>query len=149
MTRTNAALISVAALLAVAFSAVPTAASEGYSSVTALTGDPAAPGSLESDGYSTVAGLTGDPAADGNPVAEPSVGSGEFSSVTALTGDPAASGTVSQPVQPPSVQVRYDGGFDWGDALIGALGACGIFALAFAGARTVARHRRATAEPRV
>jgi hypothetical protein len=66
--------------------------------------------------------------------------------VTALTGDPIADRS-TQPSH--SVAAGNEGGFDWGDALIGALVASGLLGLAFVGARSVARHRRATAEPPV
>jgi hypothetical protein len=140
MTRTNPVLISVFAIVAMAFAAVPAAASDGYSSVTALTGDPATERSNGSDISSSVTALTGDPAA------EQSNQSGTYSSVTALTGDPAAE---RSPQPSPSVDVTDEGGFDWGDALIGALVGSGLLTLAFVGARSVARHRRAAAEPRV
>jgi hypothetical protein len=160
MTRTNTVLIAVLATAAMAFAAAPAIASDGYSSVTALTGDPATERSNGSDISSSVTALTGDPAAEqsnqsgsyssvasltGDPATERSNPDG-FSSVTALTGDPAANQS-PQPVS--SVEVTDEGGFDWGDALIGALIGSGLLGLAFVGARSVARHRRAAAEPRV
>jgi hypothetical protein len=140
MTRTNTFLISVVAMATMAFATAPAMASDGYSSVAALTGDPAAEQSTPSDGYSSVTALTGDPAT------ERSVPPEGYSSVTSITGDPAADGI--QP-SPPAISAQDDGGFDWGDALIGAAVASGLLGLAFVGARSVARHRRATAEPRV
>jgi hypothetical protein len=140
MTRTSTALISTLAILASAVAAVPAVASQGYSSVTALTGDPAAEQSNQSDTYSSVTSLTGDPATESS--ARPD----GYSSVTALTGDPAAN---RSPQPSPSVDETDEGGFDWGDALIGALVGSGLLALAFVGARSVARHRRAAAEPRL
>jgi hypothetical protein len=140
MTRTNTFLISVVAMVAMAFAAAPAMASDGYSSVTALTGDPATERSGQPDGYGSVTALTGDPAT------ERSARPDGYSSLTSITGDPAAGGS-TQPS--PSIDVRNDGGFDWGDALIGALVASGLLGLAFVAARSVARHRRAAAEPRV
>jgi hypothetical protein len=140
MTRTNTFLISVVAMVAMAVAAAPAMASDGYSSVTALTGDPATERSGQPDGYSSVTALTGDPATESS--ARPD----GYSSVTSITGDPAAGGS-TQPS--PSIDVRNDGGFDWGDALIGALVASALLGLSFVGARSVARHRRAAAEPRV
>jgi hypothetical protein len=140
MTRTNTFLISVAAMVTMAFAAAPVMASDGYSSVTSLTGDPATERPSSSDGYSSVVSLTGDPATErsGQPDG--------YSSVTALTGDPATDGIQSST---PSINAQDEGGFDWADALIGAAVASGLLGLAFVGARSVARHRRAAAEPRV
>jgi hypothetical protein len=161
MTRTNTVLISVLAMAMMGFAAAPTIASDGYSSVTALTGDPATERSKGSDISSSVTALTGDPAAEqstpsgdgssvaaltGDPATERSAQSDGYSSVTALTGDPAAG---QSPQSSPSIEVRNESGFDWGDALIGGLIASGLLGLAFVAARSVARHRRAAAEPRV
>jgi hypothetical protein len=161
MTRTNTVLISVLAIVAMAFAAVPAAASDGYSSVTALTGDPATEQSSHPGISSSVASLTGDPAAvpaaasdgyssvaalTGDPATERSAQPDGYSSVTSITGDPAADAV---PPSQPSINAQEEGGFDWGDALIGAAVASVMLALAFVGARSVARHRRATAEPRV
>jgi hypothetical protein len=138
MTRTNSFLISAVAMVALAFAAAPAMASDGYSSVTALTGDPATERSSEPAG--TVTALTGDPAT------ERSAPSDSYSSGASLTGDPAADGIQSPS---PSITAHDEGGFDWGDALIGAAVASGLLGLAFVGARSVARHRRAATEPRV
>jgi hypothetical protein len=138
MTRMNTFLISVVAMVTMAFAAAP--AMGDYSSVTSLTGDPATERPSSSDGYSSVSSLTGDPATE-----RPSSSDG-YSSVTALTGDPATDGIQSSS---PSVNAQSESGFDWGDALIGAAVASGLLGLAFVGARSVARHRRAAAEPRV
>jgi hypothetical protein len=139
MTRTNTFLISVVAMVAMAFTAVPAMALD--SSVASLTGDPAAPQSTSSSGYSSVTALTGDPATERS--AQPD----GYSSVASLTGDPAADGVPPSPSI--SVDAQDESGFDWGDALIGGVVASGLLGLAFVGARSVARHRRATAEPRV
>jgi hypothetical protein len=48
----------------------------------------------------------------------------------------------------PVVEVREGDGFDWFDALIGALIASGLTLITLVAGRTVARHRRATAESR-
>jgi hypothetical protein len=138
MTRMNTFLISVVAMVTMAFAAAP--AMGGYSSVSSLTGDPATERPSSSDGYSSVSSLTGDPATE-----RPSSSDG-YSSVTALTGDPATDGIQSST---PSMNAQDESGFDWVDALIGAAVASGLLGLAFVGARSVARHRRAAAEPRV
>jgi hypothetical protein len=145
MTRTNSALISVLAIVVMAFAAAPAMASDGYSSVTALTGDPGSQQSNSTGNYNTVSALTGDQAS--NQSVQPHQQSAQpqgHSSVTALTGDRSP-----QPVSSPSINTQDNGGFDWGDALIGALVASGLLGLAFVAASSVARHRRAAAEPRV
>jgi hypothetical protein len=58
-----------------------------------------------------------------------------------------SSGT-SQPQPVPVVETRGGDGFHWGDALIGALIASLLLLASLAAARSVARHRRATAESR-
>jgi hypothetical protein len=140
MTPTNKIIISVVAALALALPALPAAASDGYSSVNALTGDPGTEQSIPSDGYTSVNAVTGDSGK------QQSLQPGGYSSVNAITGSGSDQSPHSLPS--PSVEVREESGFDWGDALIGALVASGLLAFAFVGARSVARHRRATAEPR-
>jgi hypothetical protein len=167
MTRTNSALISVLAIVVMAFAAAPAMASDGYSSVTALTGDPGIQQSNSTGDYKTVSALTGDQAS--NQSVQPDQQSAQpqgHSSVTALTGDPGTERSVQpaegyssltaitgdrspQPVPSPSIEAQDEGGFDWGDALIGALVASGLLGLTFAAASSVARHRRTAAEPRV
>lgn len=139
MTRTNSALISVLAILAVAFAATPAVASETFSTVNALTGDQTVQ-PYESKGYSSVNAITGGSSADQPAQPKP------HSSVNSITG---GSATDVSPQPSRLVDVREDGGFDWGDALVGALVASGLLGLAFVAARSVARHRRAATEPRV
>jgi hypothetical protein len=167
MTRTNTTLISVLATVAMAFAAAPAIASDGYSSVNALTGDPGIKKSNSSGEYNSVNAVTGDQTS--NQSAQPTKQSAPpqgYSSVTALTGDPGSEQSVQppqahssltaitgdqplQPVSSSSISAEDGSGFDWGDALIGALVASGLLGLSFVGARSVARHRRAAAEPRV
>ena len=167
MTRKNTVLVSVFAMLAMAFAAAPAMASDGYSSVTALTANPGIEQSNATGDYRSVNAVTGDQVS--NQSVQPSKQSAQsqaHSSVTALTGDPGTEQSVQpaeghssltaitgdQPLQPissPSINAGDEGGFDWGDALIGALVASGLLGMSFVGARSVARHRRAAAEPRV
>jgi hypothetical protein len=167
MTRTNTVLISMFAMVAMAFGAASAMASGDYNSVNAITGDPGIEQSNSSADHSTVNALTGDRASQqsGQP-GKQAVQPLSYSSVTALTGDPGTERSVQpaegyssltaitgnqppQPVSSPSINTQDDGGFDWGDALIGALVASGLLGLAFVAASSVARHRRAAAEPRV
>jgi hypothetical protein len=140
MTRTNSALISVLAILAVAFAATPALASESYSSVNALTGDQTVQPYGQSKDYSSANAITGGTSKDQTAQPNP------YSTVNSITG---GAGTDVSPQPSRLVDVREDGGFDWGDALIGALVASGLLGLAFVAARSVARHRRAATEPRV
>ena len=167
MTRKNTVLISILATVAMAFAAAPAMASDGYSSVTALTGDPGNQQSNSTGDYNTVSALTGDQASNQSVQADKQSAQPQgYSSVTALTGDPGTEQSVQpleghssltaitgdqppQPISSPSINAHDESGFDWGDALIGALVASGLFGLAFVAASSVARHRRAAAEPRV
>jgi hypothetical protein len=167
MTRTNTVLISIFAMVAMAFAAASAMASGGYNSVNAITGDPGIEQSNSSGDHSTVNALTGDRASQqsGQPAKQALQPLG-YSSETALTGDPGTERSVQpaqgyssltaitgdrspQPVSSPSIEAQDEGGFDWGDALIGALVASGLLGLTFAAASSVARHRRTAAEPRV
>jgi hypothetical protein len=96
--------------------------------------------SAQPQGYASVTALTADP---GN---ERSVQLADgYSSLTAITGD-----RPTQPVPSPTINAAQDnGGFNWGDALIGALVASGLLGLTFVAASSVVRHRRAAAEPGV
>jgi hypothetical protein len=86
-------------------------------------------------GYESVSALTG-------PVAEqPStiVGRGkDYSSPTALVG--------AGPAPSPVIEVTESSGFDWGDALIGALAGTSLVLLAFGAARLASQSRRRTVE---
>jgi hypothetical protein len=53
----------------------------------------------------------------------------------------------AQPVpEQATTVVQESGGFDWGDALIGAASALGLMLISFATARELRRHRHVTAE---
>jgi hypothetical protein len=140
MTRRNSALISVLTVLAMAIAAVPAAAITDYSSVNALTGDQTVQPYNPPKDYGSVTAIGG-----GSSTAQPGQASG-FRSLNSIT---SGSGTEATPQLLPSVQAPEESGFDWGDALIGALVASGLLSLAFVAARSVARHRRAAAESHV
>ena len=165
MTRSSSTLILILALLGAAVAAVPAAASDGYQSLIAITGDDsggqsqsqpndytavnAALGPESRDSLSA-ASATGDPSSvnavlatpDGHPASSgPGNGSRSLTSIVGSDGLPHQS-------PPPAVEVRDDDGFGWFDALIGALIASGLTLITLAAARSVARHRRATAESR-
>jgi len=165
MTRTSSTLILVVATLGAAIAAAPAMASDDYRSVSSITsggnGEQAQPqpsdySSLtaavgaDSSERSPVSSADSDPsslnavlaAAPDRPVESPGSGSG-YRSLNAVAG---ADGLVQQ--SPPVVEDRERDGFDWFDALIGALIASGLMLMTLAAARTVARHRRATAESR-
>jgi hypothetical protein len=77
------------------------------------------------------------------PQASPSVPAGnQYASVNAVTGDqtPPASAPVA---------ATPDDGFDWFDAMLGALAGIALLAMTIALAGSVTRHRRTTAESRV
>jgi hypothetical protein len=139
MTRTHAALVSAVAILVIAFSAVPAAASDGYRSLNSITASSdnvvAQPNSSD---YRSVNSITGS-----SPSAADQPASSGYRSLTSIVGG-------SESPKPTSLAVDNPGGdgFDWFDALIGALTA-GLLVSALAAARSVARHRRATAESRV
>jgi hypothetical protein len=149
MTRTNALRLWLTAGLIAAVAAIPAMASGGYESVNATTGPTQ---SSDGDrGFESVNAIAGPvPSSDDrsyesiNAVAGPvsdqpsslvSDGRG-YSSLNALVGD--------EPT--PLVELREPDGFDWGDALTGALGGAALMLLAFGGARLVGRSRRRTAE---
>jgi hypothetical protein len=167
MTRTNTVLISIFAIVAMALAAAPATGYVGHSSVTALTGAPGIEQSNSTADYNTVNALTGD--RPSNQPVQPDKQSAQpqgYASVTALTGDPGNERSVqladgyssltaitgdqpTQPVSSPTINAQDDGGFNWGDALIGALVASGLLGLTFVAASSVVRHRRAAAEPGV
>jgi hypothetical protein len=139
MTRAHTALILVVAILVLAFSAVPAAASDGYSSVNSIVGGSGSaaiqPGS---SGYRSLNSITGSSA---STVDQPT--SSGYRSVNSIVG-----GSESPKASPLAVDSLGGDGFDWFDALIGAFSA-GLLLSALAAVRSVARHRRATAESRV
>jgi hypothetical protein len=138
MTRTSATLVLVLATLGAAIAAVPAMASDDYQSVSSITGgssgeqaqpQPSDYTSLgaavgaDSSGRSPVSSANSDPSslnavlatAPDRPVQSSGSGSGHRS-LNAIVG---ADG-LPQP-SPPVVEVREGDGFDWFDALIGAL----------------------------
>jgi hypothetical protein len=99
---------------------------------------PSQPSSVSSDYRSADAVL----AVSGSPqTSQASAGGQRY--VDALLRSPGT----SQPPSIPVVETRGSEGFHWGDALIGGLSAS-LLLLMLAAARSVARHRRATAESR-
>jgi hypothetical protein len=166
MKRTSSTLILILATLGAAIAAAPAAASDGYQSLNAITGygngEQVQP---QPSDYTSVNAALGAVSSDRSPVSSADSDPSSLNAVLAAApeGRPASSGPDSgyrslnaivgadgQPVQspPPVVEVREGDGFDWFDALIGALIASGLTLMTLAAARTVARHRRATAESR-
>lgn len=163
MTRTSSTLILVLATLGTAVAAAPATASDDYRSLNSVTGgsEPAQPG--PGDYTSVNAAVGADPSddlpltsADSDPTSVNAVlataperpvqasGSGDdYRSLTAVVG---ADGLPQQAL--PVVDLSEGDGFDWLDGLIGALIASGLMLMTLVAARTVARHRRATAESR-
>jgi hypothetical protein len=156
MTRTNAGLISVLAIVASAMVAVPAAAADGYQSLNSVTA-----GGSQSEPYQSLNSLTGigegqpdslaataAPAtvnailADSPPAAADSrnTAGDDYRSLTSVVGDS----------EPPTslVQVREASGFDWGDAGIGALVAAALAMTALIGTRLIGRpsHRTAASQ---
>jgi hypothetical protein len=87
-------------------------------------------------GYESINAVTG-PVSDqpSSPVSRPD----RYSSPNALVGD--------QPTPTSLVEIREESsGFDWGDALIGALVGTALMLLAFGGARLIGQSRRRTVE---
>jgi hypothetical protein len=164
MTRGSSTLILVFATLGAAIAAVPAMAD--YQSVGAITGG----GNGEHaqtppDDYTSLnAAVVAESrersprsTADGDPSSlnavlatapdRPVQASGSGGGYRSLNSIASADGVPQQsPV--PAVDVREGDGFDWFDALIGALIASGLMLMTLVAARTVARHRRATAESR-
>jgi hypothetical protein len=152
MTRTNALRVWVVAALVSAFAAAPALANyeqsslnagtspaqssdgdRGFESVNAITGPVQA---SDDRGYESINAVTG-------PVGEQpsSLASrpDRYSSPNALVGD--------QPAPTSLVEVRESSsGFDWGDALIGALVGTALMLVASGAARLVSQSRRRTVE---
>jgi hypothetical protein len=157
MTRKHSTLILVLATLGAALAATPAAASDQYRSVNSITGGSAGQGSgagefssvnavtggsvgeqTGSGGFSSVNAVVGSGASDPSPV----FASGDYRSVNAIVGDDGTPAISPQP----AVATREADGFDWLDALIGALIASGLLMTALLAARSMTRHRRPTAE---
>jgi hypothetical protein len=155
MTRTNAGLVWVVAIVASAFVAVPAAAADGYESLNSVTGNG------QDSAYQSLNSVTGSEAA---PSDSQSASSTHSTPNAILAATPAGSSapstaessgyrTVSSVVgdeQPPStlVEVRESSGFDWGDSLIGALVAIALMLMAGVAARLLSQQRRTAAESR-
>jgi hypothetical protein len=154
MTRTTVLRVWFIAGLVTAFAATPAIASEEYSSLNAVTG-----GQSGSDSYRSLNSVAGDESVASD---SPTVSSAPSSLNAILAESPSRAGdsraiggdgyrTVNSVVgdnEPPTslVQVRESSGFDWGDALIGALVALALTLMAFGAARLIAQQRRTTAE---
>jgi hypothetical protein len=151
MTRTNAFRVWVLAGLITAFAAAPAVAADGYESVSSITGPTqssdrdrgveslnaitGAVTATDDRGYESINAVTGP--VSNQPSSLVSRGDG-YSSPNALVG--------AEPTPTSLVEVRESSGFDWGDALIGALVSLGLMLLAFGAARIVSRSRRTTVE---
>jgi hypothetical protein len=153
MTRTNALRVWLLGGLIAVLAASPAMASDGYQSANAITGPTqssdgdrgfesvnAIAGPVQSGddrAYQSVNALTG-PVND-EPSSLISSGAG-YSSLNALVG--------ADPTPSSFVEVRQSSGFDWTDALIGALVGTALMLVAFGGARLVGQARRRTMESR-
>ena len=108
--------------------------------LTALVGAEAGSSASQPANTSTVNALVG---ADPQPSPlESSPAGADYASVSAIVGDQTPSPS------PTSVASSPDDGFDWTDALFGALAAFGLTALMIVAARSVIRHRRPVAAAR-
>jgi hypothetical protein len=152
MTRKSSiSIIFVLVGVATGLTVAPATASEYPGSVTAIAGGhngdeqvsaPRAPyiGSVTA----LAGGHDGNAQPSGQPSGQPvkSSPSGDFQPLNGILGEDG----VSQPV--PTASVANGDGFDWTDALIGALISSAVLLMAFLAARNVARRRTATAESR-
>jgi hypothetical protein len=141
MTRTSSTLILVLATLGAAIAAVPAMASDDYRSVNSIigggNGDQAQP---QLGDYTSVNAALGSHSSSRSPV------SSTDTDPVSLNATLGPNGLAQQ--SPPVLDGREGDGFDWFDALIGALIASGLTLMTLVAARTVERHRRATAESR-
>jgi hypothetical protein len=136
MTRTSSILVLVLAFFGTAVAAAPAAAPDPYpyQSLNAIIGEQGQPASSE---YNSMNALIGADSGDRSPANSRDT---DPSSVNAILGPDGSPQQSPQPVEADR--------FDWFDALIGALIASGLTVMTLASVRTVARHRRATAESR-
>jgi hypothetical protein len=164
MKRTTSTLILALAMLGAAIAAVPAAAFDGYQSLNALSaGDSGKQGQVQPNDYTSLnAALGSDPSerspassTDSDPSSlnavlhsEPAQGVASSNPSNEVRSVNAAVGGYGSPEPLPVADLREGDGFDWFDALIGALIATGLMLMALVAARTAARHRRATAESR-
>jgi hypothetical protein len=137
MTRLSSTLILVLAMLGATTATAAAVGSDGYESITAITGGDDEHGQPQSSGYSSVSAQVGSESTDRSGAAQSAA---QPSSLNATVG---ANGL---PQQSPTAVVTATGGdgFDWSDALVGALTAFGLALMTLAAARLIARHRRAT-----
>jgi len=156
MTRTNAGLVWVVAIVASAFVAVPAAAADGYESLNSVTGkgpDSASYQSLNSVTGSEAAPSDSQSASTTHSTANAILADGQAGSSAPTSASEGGYRTVSSVVgdqQPPStlVEVRESSGFDWGDSLIGALVAIALMLMGGVAARLLSQQRRTAAESR-
>jgi hypothetical protein len=166
MTRTSSTLILVLVSLGAAIAAVPATASDDYRSVNAITaGSSGGQSQSRPNDYTSLNAAVSPDSSERSPVVSVDSDPSSLNAVlaTAPEGRPASSGPDGRyrsltaivgpeglplPSPPAVVEVRDGDGFDWFDALIGALIASGLTLMTLATARSVARHRRATAESR-
>jgi hypothetical protein len=163
MTRTSSVLIL--ALVTLGAAIAPAAASDSYRSINSITaGDAGEQGQSRSSDYTSLTAAVGADSSERSPVTSAYTDPSSLNAVlaTAPEGGPASAGSGNgyrsvnaivgggspQPSPTAVVEVPDGDGFDWLDALIGALIASGLTLMTLAAARSVARHRRATAESR-
>jgi hypothetical protein len=152
MTRKGSiSIILVLAGVATALAVAPATASEYSGSVTALAGghdgtqqvsspEQPYPGSVTA----LAGGHDGNSQPSGQPSGQPvsSSPNSDFQSLNGILGEDGVTEAV------PTASVPNRDGFDWTDALIGALISSAVLLMAFLAARSVARRRASTAESR-
>jgi hypothetical protein len=151
MTRTDALRVWLITGLVTAFAATPALASGGYESANAIAGSTQS--SDDDRGFGSVNAITG-------PVqTSDDRGYESINAVTGPVGDQPSSQVIradrysspnalvgADPTPTSLVEVRESSGFDWGDAMIGALVGTALMLVAIGGARLVEQSRRRTAE---
>jgi hypothetical protein len=138
MKRTKPVLMSIAtAVLVLAVTAGPAAALYD-SSPPVSRGDSGESGAVQprQTDYTSINATLGAP---GSGVSSDRSGSDFASSINSIVG------AQSVP-EPATTVVQESGGFDWGDALIGASGALALMLISFATVRELRRHRHVTVE---
>jgi hypothetical protein len=129
MKRTNTTLWSIAVVvLAMAVAAAPAAARTDINSTNQVSSDPGVPFRVHPQG--TVPDRTASPSE--------SVGYRSLNSITGAEFAPPEAATV----------VTQSSGFEWDDALVGALGALGLMFVSLVTVRAMRRHHRLTVESR-
>jgi hypothetical protein len=129
MQRTNTILWSIAiVVLALAVAAGPAAARTDIGSTNQVSSDPGVPFRVHPQG--TVPDRTG------SPIENPG-----YQSLNSITG--------AEPVTPEATTVvTQSSGFEWDDALVGALGALGLVSISMVTVLAMRRHHRPTVESR-